>query len=82
LYSIQLTSVISSNMADPSLYTYPSPLEGYRGLDPLPKSVMAPFASAVRDVWLTNALVVRKLQMANHTSILRRRRKVKHTTLS
>jgi hypothetical protein len=49
LYSIQLTSVISSNMADPSLYTYPSPLEGYRGLDPLPKSVMAPFASAVRE---------------------------------
>ncbi|CBY02177.1 hypothetical protein IAQ61_006766 [Plenodomus lingam] len=24
-------------MADPSLYTYPSPLEGYEGLEPLPK---------------------------------------------
>ncbi|KAF2747070.1 hypothetical protein M011DRAFT_61387 [Sporormia fimetaria CBS 119925] len=23
-------------MSDPSLYTYPSPLEGYRGLEPLP----------------------------------------------
>ncbi|KAK0836215.1 hypothetical protein LTR73_000716 [Friedmanniomyces endolithicus] len=23
-------------MADPSLYTYPSPLEGYEGLEPLP----------------------------------------------
>lgn len=24
-------------MADPSLYTYPSPLEGYRNLEPLPE---------------------------------------------
>lgn len=26
-------------MADPSLYKYPSPLEGYEGLDPLPEYV-------------------------------------------
>jgi hypothetical protein len=25
-------------MSDPTLYTYPSPLEGYSGLEPLPKS--------------------------------------------
>lgn len=26
-------------MADPSLYTYPSPLEGYRNLPPLPNEL-------------------------------------------
>ena len=25
------------NMADPTLYTYPSPLEGYQNLEPLPE---------------------------------------------
>lgn len=32
-------------MADPSLYTYPSPLEGYRDRVPLPKFVPRPSRS-------------------------------------
>ena len=29
-------------MSETWLYTYPSPLEGYQGLEPLPKSVLLP----------------------------------------
>jgi len=31
---------LSASMADPTLYTYPSPLKGYENLQPLPEYVI------------------------------------------
>jgi hypothetical protein len=41
-YQSQVSFLSLRTMSDPSLYTYPSPLEGYRDLPPLPKFVTRP----------------------------------------
>lgn len=51
-------------MADPSLYTYPSPLEGFENLPPLPEYV--PFCASAQQILSVNTygLEHRDLTMA------------------
>lgn len=51
-------------MSDPSIYTYPSPLEGYENLPRLSEYVQQYNRLCVSG---TNNLTARKMQMANHT---------------
>jgi hypothetical protein len=65
-------------MADPTLYTYPSPLEGYRNLEPLPKSVYTQQCVLLS----TDSDEVTSPRTASPLSILQQQRRAKHTAPS